>query len=819
MAEQSGHNEPKTSGEATSISDTVSELLQNPTQTDIATTLGLLDDPSTLMLDPVAFLHPPSTLAASQTTQADHLTPQNLTIPTSLEALSSDLLQGMSGSMPPEVPSQQQTILPETATTSFVNVPPTTGAVDLSSIVQSIINQEQVGDGVAPSVVTKPTVTQTQPQSSSILDSIPIPSVTHIPQTSCTDNASTPQDSGEQSSGKEDLSSGQVKGTSLDDLCSSLPVGTSVGTPSQASPPSASTLPLPNVVKTDTEPRAVMDQVTPKHTSDDAGTSSQCKATTDAGSSTRLEGAPQLPTVQHESKPSDTRSVESTPSLSFPAHACETDEPKTGSTGESSVVSNSLLSTEQLQVSQSSPQPLVAHSSSQPQASTPSASRIPSASSTNLQPSTSGAGIQVTPQQFTNKSSGVQTASQPLQKTVQTSSTDSQAVSVSSSQSAPVNVNPKMVTPSLAAPVETPKTTITATPPTVMASTPSTTANETSQTNTTTTPKGLNLPILQFLQANFPALQLGNTSQDVFQVHTLLAHVLQQQQQLQQLQQQAQQQVQKAVASGQPLGTPTSGKSNILATPVTPASSQAQAAKPVQPHSSTSTASASSSSSASTQTVKQRTSMPVFAQVLPQVSTGGATRVTISQGIVGRPSPVVVPKKPKNGAGSFTSPLLLSRQKTKVNTTTLASVPMTSRSTQASTALSSIHLKKEAAVQMSTRTAAKQHHLSKTLIEPVDAEPMDIDVGEPFQILDLPPHLRDHSYSCYNPEEGERLERQRKQSIRVSSSIPPARVSYAPPLPDSPSTLYKLLKVIPKKATSRRSSAISSRTPSKRNRR
>ena len=107
-----------------------------------------------------------------------------------------------------------------------------------------------------------------------------------------------------------------------------------------------------------------------------------------------------------------------------------------------------------------------------------------------------------------------------------------------------------------------------------------------------TTPKDINLPILQFLQANFPALQLGTlsvsgggsgaskgkreggggagggggdgSSKEVLQVQTLLAHVLQQQQQLQQLQQQAQQQVQKAIASGQPLAAPgNTGKAKI----------------------------------------------------------------------------------------------------------------------------------------------------------------------------------------------------------------------------------------------------------------
>ena len=48
-----------------------------------------------------------------------------------------------------------------------------------------------------------------------------------------------------------------------------------------------------------------------------------------------------------------------------------------------------------------------------------------------------------------------------------------------------------------------------------------------------TTPKGLNLPLLQFLQVNFPGLQL-DSFKDIFQVNALLAHTLQQQQQMQQ---------------------------------------------------------------------------------------------------------------------------------------------------------------------------------------------------------------------------------------------------------------------------------------------
>lgn len=283
-------------------------------------------------------------------------------------------------------------------------------------------------------------------------------------------------------------------------------------------------------------------------------------------------------------------------------------------------------------------------------------------------------------------------------------------------------------------------------------------------------------------------------------------------------------------------------------------------------------ASGVSASKQSTTAVRQKHSTtPVFAQILPQASTGGsggatATKVTISQGVVGRPTPIVIPKQPKNIAaggssgvgGGFTSPLLLSRQKkvlaasaiAKVSSTLVSiptascssgggntmvtaaagdrsSSPMTSIGTMTTPPQSSSRGRSReggsvigaGGTRISTRMAAKQHHLTKTLVEPVDAEPMDLDVGEPFQILELPPHLKDHSYSRYNPEEGKRIASQQAMSIKVLSGIPPARVSYAPPLPDSPNTLYKLLKVIPKKTTSRRSTTASSRTASKRNRR
>ena len=88
--------------------------------------------------------------------------------------------------------------------------------------------------------------------------------------------------------------------------------------------------------------------------------------------------------------------------------------------------------------------------------------------------------------------------------------------------------------------------------------------------------------------------------------------------------------------------------------------------------------------------------------------------------------------------------------------------------------------------------------LSRTVVQPADSEAMEVDVGQPVQKQELPKHLKDHSYSLYNPEEGEK-QRLNSENLSFLCSIPPARLSYAPQVPDSPSTLHKLLKVLPKK--------------------
>ena len=894
MAEQ---EEPNTSQTSSSISDTISELLQNPAQVDIATTLGLLDDTSNLvagsggldtsaMLDPSTFLQPPSTVVSG--TQTVGANPSNTqksftNSPSSLEAISNRLLQGISSS---SVSSEKEESIsstqnlqqlaskstgvdasPKVATAPF----PTSDTVaDLTSLINSIVSQEQqAGGNIVATALTSSTPLQPQSTASPSSSSIPIPSATHIPHSASTPAQGLTEQKGSQSKQKESVMQVSMAIPSLGDLCKSLGVNINKEAPPLQAPKPATSLSLSTgttaslpsnaaVGKTEREPNAtVMDQSTAAKL--DSGVSTvQVMASSEhktvmADAILQQKQAPISTAVQHEHKPStEALSVSSSESVSSLSGLSEAKKQKSAdSAGKPAAIPSSFLAAIQLQPS-SSQKSLAQAGSSQlqtsaanlPQILTPSpssvvASSLPSSALPgNLTGSAIGKGI---PLQTANVSSSVKASiSQPqgTQKAIPSSFTSQK---LSGGDTALKVVSAAKTTPAVVVQATTTKSsaaTKTLTPPT---GTPTTGAksqqtggsNIQMDSSATTTPKDLNLPILQFLQANFPALQLGaltgsatgegrggggegDSSKEVLQVQTLLAHVLQQQQQLQQLQQQAQQQVQKAIASGQSLsggGSPSPSSTSTVA----PKSSL------------------SAVKQTSTATRQKRSTTPVFAQILPQATSGvGATKVTISQGVVGRPTPVVIPKQPKNGAavsgGGFTSPLLLSRQKkTKVSSTlvsvptatgvtvAMASSPLTSVQVGTMTTPQSVGKREGGGTRMSTRTAAKQHHLTKTLVEPVDAEPMDLDVGEPFQILELPPHLKDHSYSCYNPEEGERIAGQQVMNIKVFSGIPPARVSYAPPLPDSPNTLYKLLKVIPKKTASRRSSAA--RTPSKRSRR
>ena len=586
MAEQ---DKPKAASQATpsSISDTMSELLQNPAQVDIATTLGLLDDPSALtgsgldtsaILDPSSFLAPPSTIVSGQTLSTTEATKpsstRTFTSPASLEAISSRLLQGISSSMSSEMaasvisaqkPSQLASKGSKVDAPPKIDAPPTSDTVtDLTSLINSIVSQEQqTGGNIVATAMTSSALLQPQQNqsTSSILGSnpspIPIPSVTHIPHTSSTPAQGLIGQNLQRSlmsNQKDSITQESTVTPSLGELCKSLPIGgVSVETPSQGAPIpattslSASLPPAANVDKSKTAVElstAVMNQSKAPTQGSNAGTavvSSGLKAVADTG---LQQQAPVSSTVQHENKPSnEALSVTSTASASSLSGVFEAKKPGVDSVGKSTAIPSSFLSAIQLQ---HSPQKSVAQvvqvgsqlqtSAAQPQVLKSSLSSIPSAVTTLLPTGlTDSAAVQAKP-------------------AVTATTTKSSSATAFQQTSTPPAAN--IVTP----PTDTPTTIQAKTQTAGSSGQMGTTSTNTSTSSTT--PKDLNLPLLQFLQANFPALQLGGLtgggggdgSKEVLQVHTLLAHVIQQQQQLQQLQQQAQQQVQKAMASGKPMG-------------------------------------------------------------------------------------------------------------------------------------------------------------------------------------------------------------------------------------------------------------------------
>lgn len=146
---------------------------------------------------------------------------------------------------------------------------------------------------------------------------------------------------------------------------------------------------------------------------------------------------------------------------------------------------------------------------------------------------------------------------------------------------------------------------------------------------------------------------------------------------------------------------------------------------------------------------------------------------------------------------------LLSDQSTPTSLVTKSGTPVSSLCVSLS--LPALKSLPDGRRKRKTAPSCLDQQLNRTVVQPAESETMEVDVGQPIQRLELPKHLKDHSYCIYNPEEGE------KQSGNIDrssvSTIPPARLSYAPQVPDSPSTLHKLLKVLPKK-NARQSHAI-----------
>ena len=106
---------------------------------------------------------------------------------------------------------------------------------------------------------------------------------------------------------------------------------------------------------------------------------------------------------------------------------------------------------------------------------------------------------------------------------------------------------------------------------------------------------------------------------------------------------------------------------------------------------------------------------------------------------------------------------------------------------------------RKSAHQVTPSATSDANQLNRTVVQPAESEAMEVDVGQPVQKMKLPKHLRDHSYSLFNPDEAEKQRILSATNFSFISTIPPARLSYAPLVPDSPSTLHKLLKVLPKK--------------------
>lgn len=75
------------------------------------------------------------------------------------------------------------------------------------------------------------------------------------------------------------------------------------------------------------------------------------------------------------------------------------------------------------------------------------------------------------------------------------------------------------------------------------------------------------------------------------------------------------------------------------------------------------------------------------------------------------------------------------------------------------------------------KSQAVQH--AKTLVDQAENEAMEVDVVGVPERMELPLHLLDHTYSLYNPVNGERMLKLKIGPYK-SNNIPPARVSFAP---------------------------------------
>jgi hypothetical protein len=158
---------------------------------------------------------------------------------------------------------------------------------------------------------------------------------------------------------------------------------------------------------------------------------------------------------------------------------------------------------------------------------------------------------------------------------------------------------------------------------------------------------------------------------------------------------------------------------------------------------------------------------PVFAQILANMRKQQSLLSSVAIDGSAKPGTTLLRQ---------TSPILLGRQRDHaalVSAISKGPSPLHATSKATPTGI---------APKISSRTAAKSSQLSLTLVEQEGVESMDVDVGKPFQMMELPAQLKDHDYSLYNLEEGEKVAK--GKNMRISSNIPPSRVSYAPKVSD-----------------------------------
>lgn len=191
----------------------------------------------------------------------------------------------------------------------------------------------------------------------------------------------------------------------------------------------------------------------------------------------------------------------------------------------------------------------------------------------------------------------------------------------------------------------------------------------------------------------------------------------------------------------------------------------------------------------------EKSRSPVYAQILSDLKQRQPHSSASSIGLSGT-TPKLEPssylfKKGSASLSAFTSPLVLSRQRDSSANAPVSIVPTLSSTqlTPISGSLSSPAAVNPVAFSASKRTTAKRQRaqLTQILSDPqgvAAADSTDCEIGKAFSMEEVPSHLIDHTYSFYNPGEGEKIAPcvtvMTGKMSRSASTIPPVRVSYAP---------------------------------------